>query len=253
MSDLFDYVRVCVFEKFPANISISGEYLERTELLAVFQGKFSAILEPFDILQLISLEEISWEIFQELLDVGQIKVVSDPRAGDFYWADLPSVARYMRKAIEGNEIFIRKSMLKADKLYEAAFANFKYRDYGFDDEPSDNALPSAVEQALEAPASDRVVTYDHNAPQTKEVLELTEQANEAIRGSNSLESEERGWIREHIAAGVDFIRRHKKVLTGAVEALLIKPLRAAYEAIAEEPAKAAIMAAIKAIKTMFGL
>lgn len=104
-----------------------------------------------------------------------------------------------------------------------------------------------------APASDRLVSIDHNSKQTVEVLDLTEAANEAIRGSNSLDDEQRGWIREHILAGVEFIRRHKKMLAGAVDVLLLKPLRAAYEAVAEAPAKEAILAAINAIRSMFGL
>ncbi len=119
-----------------------------------------------------------------------------------------------------------------------------------DDETSDINLLSSDGYA---PGSDRIVTFDHNDPQTKSVLSLAEQADEIIRGSNSLDEEQRGWIREHIRAGIDFIKNHKKMLAGAASALLLKPLLAAYEAVAEEPAKAAILAAIEAVKSMFGI
>lgn len=149
MSDIYDYVRVCLFEKFPTNTSLSGEYIDRLELNEIFLRIFRKALMPFEIDDKIPLEEYSLRILEELEDAGLIKIVSDPLAGNFYWADLPVIARYMAESLQKNEIYHRKAMLKGDRLYEAVFASLNYRDYGFGDDevgtstlPSSSALPS---------------------------------------------------------------------------------------------------------------
>jgi len=143
MSDIYDYVRICLFEKFP-NSALSGEYIARDELIDIFFRFFKKILDPFEISEKISLQEYSSRIFREFEGAGLIKVISDPLAGDFYWADLQSVNAYMKQSIQESEIYQRKAMLKGDRLYDAVFANLKYRDYGFDDEEDESSTLSAV-------------------------------------------------------------------------------------------------------------
>ena len=102
------------------------------------------------------------------------------------------------------------------------------------------------------PASNRLVTINHNSPEFVEMVSVTEQASESIRSSNSIDEHTRGWIREHLAAGLSLIKKHT-ILATAASALLLQPLINAYEAVTEEPAKQAILLAINAVRAFFGI
>lgn len=102
------------------------------------------------------------------------------------------------------------------------------------------------------PASDRLVTIDHNSDQFQELTKVTEAADEAIRSSNSIDNDDRSWIRDHLAAGLNLIKKHK-ILASAASALLLQPLLDAYQAVTEDGAKLAILAAINAVKAFFGI
>lgn len=120
----------------------------------------------------------------------------------------------------------------------------------------DGKLPESEEtadnQQSDIPAADRLVRIDHNSKQYEDVVQKTEEASESIRSSNSIDEERRSWIRVHLSAGLEFIKNHT-ILTAAASALLLKPLLNAYEAVTEEPAKQAILAAIDAVRALFGL
>ncbi|MBV2147151.1 hypothetical protein KRZ98_02455 [Sphingobium sp. AS12] len=117
--------------------------------------------------------------------------------------------------------------------------------------PDDGVDLPLVDIAI-ARASDRLVAIDHNSRAFAEVVELTDAASESIRSSNSIDEDKRSWIRDHIGAGIALIKKHK-VLASAVSALLLAPLMNAYEAVAEEPAKQAILLAINTIRAFFGI
>ena len=111
---------------------------------------------------------------------------------------------------------------------------------------------SDVLEHYEIPASNRLVTIDHNSKEYEGLVKQTELASENIRTSNSIEEEKRSWIRDHLQVGLELIKKHK-VLTAAISALLLEPLLDAYHSITEEPAKAAILSAIELIKSFFGI
>lgn len=212
----------------------------------------------------ISLSDIG-DAITILSEFGGAKFYPDPLTGGYYQINYDNFRYYF---IQSSPDFNDEDKDGYARLREALISDFPilvtYSENGaaFAKVVISHLQKSTPDQIAELKAdngtrvvraSDRVVSFDHNSREAEDVIEFTEAASEAIRGSNSLEEEQRGWIREHLSAGVEFIRKHKKMLAGAAEALLLKPLRAAYEAVAEEPAKAAILAAIKAIKTMFGL
>ncbi|MDE0879152.1 MAG: hypothetical protein OSB00_10895 [Sphingomonas bacterium] len=114
------------------------------------------------------------------------------------------------------------------------------------------AKESATSLLGHIPASNRLVTIDHNSATFKELEQNTEKAVEAIRSSDTIDEDRRGWIRDHLMAGIELIRRHK-VLATAASALLLQPLLNAYDAVTEEPAKAAILTAINAVRAYFGI
>jgi hypothetical protein len=102
------------------------------------------------------------------------------------------------------------------------------------------------------PASDRIVTINHNQPEYSVMAETIESANEFIRVSNAFPVEEKGWIKKHIELGLELLKQPRTYLYALI-ALILKPLYAAYAIVAEDAAKAAILAAIDAVKMFFGI
>lgn len=121
---------------------------------------------------------------------------------------------------------------------------------------SEGKLPDSDEVAglAEAgiPASDRIVSVNHNSAEYRNLVEQTTVANEAIRTSNTIGEEDRGWIRDHISLGFELLKK-PKILLGAVTVLLLGPLQNAYDAVTEEPARQAILTAINLIRAFFGI
>jgi predicted transcriptional regulator len=88
-------------------------------------------------------------------------------------------------------------------------------------------------QISSVPAADRLVSIDHNSQTTELAISAVEDAEEAIRASNSLPEAEKAWLREHLSSGVRLMKGAKITLT-AIKALLLSPLYAAYKHTAEE-------------------
>lgn len=104
----------------------------------------------------------------------------------------------------------------------------------------------------EIPASDRLVDLGHNRPKVQDAIRKLEEASEAIRKSNSMQSDEKDVIRDQIALGIELLRKPKVYVT-AMTALLLKPLYDAYTGIAEESCKVILQAAIAAVRNLIGL
>tara|TARA_B100000378_G_C17951146_1_gene380148 strand:- start:111 stop:851 length:741 start_codon:yes stop_codon:yes gene_type:complete len=104
----------------------------------------------------------------------------------------------------------------------------------------------------EIPASDRLVDLGHNRSDVQDAIQKLEDASEVVRKSNSMQSDEKGAIRDQIALGIELLRK-PKVYATAVTALLLKPLYDAYAGIAEESYKVILQAAIAAVRNLIGL
>lgn len=103
-----------------------------------------------------------------------------------------------------------------------------------------------------APASDRIVEIDHNSPAVQTARDGVATALRRIEDSNSFARSRNDWVTPHIGLGLQLLKQ-KRVVATAITALLLQPLYAAYSIIAEDAARAAILAAIEAIKAAFGL
>lgn len=106
---------------------------------------------------------------------------------------------------------------------------------------------------IEIPAADRYVTISDNMPGYGEIVATVEGADEALRGTNDLDANERSWIRLHIEAGLTLLRRGGKVLQSALKSLLLEPLETALKETTQENVKKAIEIALKAIRTYLGI
>lgn len=223
-------------------------------------------------------DEMLAEAVRSLADCGLLRVTDDNFSGTFIKIKAGNFAGFIERATaefddakgddDGLGVIMRPSdfpnaaaLMKhelfedyhelGDKWLKRALEGLKQRldeDGKLQDSPDEALTP----ELSDIPASDRLVTIDHNSSEYVELVKATEEASESIRTSNSIDEDKRGWIRVHIAAGLDFIKNHK-VLSAVAAALLLKPLLNAYEAVTEEPAKRAIMAAIDAVRALFGI
>ncbi|CAH0496973.1 hypothetical protein [Novosphingobium sp. CECT 9465] len=117
----------------------------------------------------------------------------------------------------------------------------------FDENDNDQSTQNAV------PASDRFVSIGDNLPGYQEILATVESASETIRASNSLAAEERSWLRVHIDLGLELLRRGGTALRSALRSLIFEPLKAALKETSEENLRAAVRAALEALKTFLGI
>ncbi|MCP8889804.1 hypothetical protein [Sphingomonas faeni] len=107
--------------------------------------------------------------------------------------------------------------------------------------PARNSIPTAF----------GTVSLNHNDPKVVSAINLTEQALEAIRASNSISDDDKQTWLSHIDAGLALIKK-PKIYLSAISLLLIQPLYSAYSSILEDSAKPIIAAALHALKTLIG-
>lgn len=102
------------------------------------------------------------------------------------------------------------------------------------------------------PASDRIVKLDHNSDKYRNAVEKLDLLVELIRSTN----EPIGIDKQEVLSELSFGRRlldSATVKVGAVIALILTPLYAAYHEVAVTALKPVIQSAINAIKALVGL
>lgn len=127
----------------------------------------------------------------------------------------------------------------AEKGLEAFFSSFVEKD----DESGDSNVP----------ASDRMVTISDNMAGYGEIISTVEAADEAVRGANDLQADERSWIRVHVSLGITLLKKGGKVLYSALKSLLFEPLEAALKESSQDGVKAAVTHALQALRTYLGI
>lgn len=171
MSNLFDYARICLFERFPRNLSLAKHHIEEAELLAVFRHQFDKILTEFDVSDKLPLNDYTLEIFNELFNAGLIDRFEDPLAGEFYWTNMSKVAAYMEGELKKSDIFERKMRLAGDKLYQAVFSRLIAGDIDAALDPVDETVSSDRTLRVKATLSEseRAEFVGYLAPMRNEV------------------------------------------------------------------------------------
>ena len=224
---------------------LAQSYQFKPEVEQVLSSLFAKALRAYGIESESRIPDLAKILFEELYRNGTIEKNSDPVAGDYYRLSYEKYVGWKKSYLANSDVAKRSSVIGPRFLRDAFNAHYNG--------PSvhDLAVDEVVTEVPSVPASDRLVTVAHNSPEYEDLVQRTETASEAIRSSNSIDEEERGWIRTHISAGLEFIK-NKKILAGAVSALLLEPLLSAYDAVAEEPAKQAILTAIQAVRSFFG-
>lgn len=106
------------------------------------------------------------------------------------------------------------------------------------------------ELLLSGPIADRAIEISEKTD-VDPVIAAIADADETVRGANSIDASVRDWIRENLNAGKILIAT-RRITTNAVKSLLLAPLQAAWKAVAEEKGKALILLAIRAVKSLVG-
>ena len=114
--------------------------------------------------------------------------------------------------------------------------------------------PSGEQQSQEisVPASERAVSINHNSPEFTEMNKVLKEALDTIKGVNSWNGDDREEAKSHLEMGLQLLRQPKVYLL-AVSALILTPLYAAYNAIAQDAAKSLFIHIIHLVKAFFGV
>lgn len=169
--------------------------------------------------------------------------ITDEFTKPYVWLDKDSVHDvYERLATLPNSAYQKSSRLGKPWITEALKNVSKHLDgqYEF----------VSIYQENEIPTSDGFVTIDHNSQTYTEVSNSLEDASEEIRGSNSLDPEKKHWIKLHLDAGIDLLKKGPALLRSALRSLILQPLEAAFKEVGEEKAKSAIRLAITLIRQL---
>lgn len=102
------------------------------------------------------------------------------------------------------------------------------------------------------PASDRLVTLNHNEPDYLELVDAVDQAEEIIRSTNEDYGGEKEQLLSEISLGKQLLKS-LRVRVLAVTALLLAPIYTAYQSALSEAAKPVLLEVIGKIKVFFGL
>ena len=240
----FEYL---LTEEFSAQVK--GRWIEQTELEAILKNTMRQVFigqgfEVGSVFDELVVENIDW-----LVEKRAVATEGDNYTGVHYKFNINKSAESIGAFLGVHEVANRIKALGPEALRRALsrMADEENWKVFLPDSPESTSFVSPI-----IPASDRLVEIDHNSSNYRDLVELTEVADEAIRSSNSIEEDGRQWIRDHLKAGLALIKAHK-VLATAASAILLTPLLNAYNAVAEEPAKHAILAAINAVRQFFGL
>ncbi len=106
---------------------------------------------------------------------------------------------------------------------------------------TDSALAKIV------PASDRIVTLNHNHPKFSETLEALAEAEQAISSSNMLTVDEKSDTILHISLGKKLLSQGKSFAIGAIRYLLLDRLKKSFESLIEDAFKVVLVAAFLAV------
>lgn len=111
---------------------------------------------------------------------------------------------------------------------------------------------NAIGQGLSVPASNRIVSLEHNSASYREAINALDVAEEKIRGFNEpTDYEKEQIVGELKAAKVLF--KSTKIRVGTVTAIVLAPLYTVYHDVAAASLKPFVLAAIEAIKALVGL
>ena len=158
-------------------------------------------------------------------------------------------------------IFVRKIVadLIAERVFEAVFFEQEGED-GFTITSKGIAFAERVINRDESdkaglamiPASDRVVTINHNGAEEREVIRGVEDAVEAVRQSNTILPADRGWIGSQLESGLGLLKTAKDLTLSAIRSMLLAPLGAALKSVSEEKLKEIIQQAITLLRNWLG-
>jgi len=102
------------------------------------------------------------------------------------------------------------------------------------------------------PASNRIVTLNHNSQEYLQAEEALNNVINAIEKSNEQGPEEKEPVLTPLQNGMEYIKK-SRILVGAASGMLLAPLYNVYASYAEEGLHALVEVAIQAVKVLLGL
>jgi hypothetical protein len=100
------------------------------------------------------------------------------------------------------------------------------------------------------PASDRVVTPNHNQSALTDAVDAISKAEDAVSSSNILSLEDKSDTLLHISLGKQLLTKGKSIAVGAVRYLVLDRLKKAFERLIEDALKLVLIAAFLAVAAL---
>jgi hypothetical protein len=179
---------------------------------------------------------------KNLENLGIVNVVVDPYADTVIETSDEEIIKFLSQS--DNKI-LKRSWDNEDWLKSAYNNQNLWSDLSH--------LISDINSIESIPTSDGFVTVNHNSAEFIETERAIVTAEEAVRGDNEFDGEQRGWIRVHLEAGVALLKQSGPIIRGALVALIVEPLKAAMKATANENVKKLIGVALTAFLKWLGL
>ena len=152
MADIQPYVRTLYLRTIPKNGGLSAGYSRREELTSAIVAHILAHLADYEVSNRIDAVPIVDKIFDEMLAAGCFAELADDFAGKYYRPAPAHIDAFKQNALANDEFHSR-----ADAIGEARYFGDVFRAFidGETEEPNAGIV-------LPVPASDRIVTLDHN-------------------------------------------------------------------------------------------
>lgn len=169
-------------DTIPLPDSHSKEHELRPKLTAFFQDW----AKKNNIEDICDASQLSGELFDSLVQAGQIIQEEHAFGVKYYRFANNRYQKYRDKILAGNRI-----SQSADSVGGRYFSDIydAYRDQ-----------VSSFGTDITIPASDRMVSLDHNAPEYREIAEGISGLEEQVRGCNEISPEERDYLKAGLAA-----------------------------------------------------
>lgn len=167
---VYAYVLVTIKE-----LGLSEAFLKRHETLNELHGRIDGAIGDIDTHFYVDIQNISAQLFDELLSHGAFEVENDEIVGTYY-KYAPHMYPSFRKNFINNSRIVQMHQRIGERYFREIFERFAELEEEEEAEgPQVSAKSTETVQATDAieaeliPASDRMVPLNHNAPEYEEI------------------------------------------------------------------------------------
>jgi hypothetical protein len=151
MAEIADYVRALFYKDLPNVLNMNEIYSRRSELTPSIRKAIEDVLAPYQAVDVIDPEAMAEDVFSDWLAEGIFAKREDPYAGEYFRFSRNKLNVFKQKFLDGSEINAFASVI-GSRFYPDVFGGYN----------GNNPLTDEERASFAVPASDRIVTLQHN-------------------------------------------------------------------------------------------